>query len=121
MILVSGEQTEGRLGMIEDVIPAGHVGPRLHLHPRFDEGFYVLEGELAFQLRETIVDVGPGEVVLARRGEPHAFANRTDRAARVLMFVTPAGFERFFAEGAARAAPPEEETIVVGPRLGGGA
>jgi uncharacterized cupin superfamily protein len=58
VILVSGEQTDGHLGMIEDVIPAGHLGPRLHLHPRFDEGFYVLEGELAFRLGEAIV-VGP--------------------------------------------------------------
>jgi hypothetical protein len=54
MILVSGEQTDGNLGIIEDVIPARHAGPQLHLHPGFDEGFSVLEGELA----ETVV-VGP--------------------------------------------------------------
>jgi hypothetical protein len=51
------------------------------------------------------------------RGEPNTFANRTDTDVPVLMFVTPAGFERYFADGAARARPPDEFTIVVGGRL----
>jgi hypothetical protein len=40
---------------------------------------------------------------VARRGAPHTFANGTDEDVPVLMFVTPAGFERYFADGAARA------------------
>jgi uncharacterized cupin superfamily protein len=117
VILVRGEQTEGRLGMIEDIVPAGHAGPQLHWHPRFDEGFYLLEGELEFRLGDDVRTVRAGEVALAGRGVPHTFANRSAHAARVLMFVTPAGFERFFADGAARARPPGEETVVVGGRL----
>jgi hypothetical protein len=33
------------------------------------------------------------------------------------MFVTPAGFEQYFVDGAALAQPSEEATIVVGGRL----
>lgn len=117
MILVSGEDTGGSLGLIRDVVPAGHRGPRLHLHPRFDEGFYVLDGELLVRLGDELSIVRAGGMALARRGVPHAFANRTDRDAHVLMFVTPAGFERYFADGAAQARPPDEETVVVGERL----
>jgi uncharacterized cupin superfamily protein len=103
MILLDGESTGGQLGVVRDVVPAGHAGPRLHLHPAFDEGFYVLAGELVFRVGDGVSIVRAGEVALARRGTPHTFANRTDEDVPVLMFVTPAGFERYFADGAARA------------------
>jgi uncharacterized cupin superfamily protein len=117
MILLDGERTGGNLGLIRDIVPAGHRGPLLHLHPAFDEGFYVLAGELVFRVGDAVATVRAGEVALARRGEPHTFANRTDQDVPVLMFVTPAGFERHFAYGAAHARPPEESTIVIGGRL----
>ena len=77
MILVTGDSTQGHLGMIHDIVPAGHTGPSLHWHPNFDEGFYVLDGELLFRLEDDVQTVGAGQVALARRGVPHAFANRT--------------------------------------------
>ena len=117
MILVDGESRGGHLGLIRDIVPAGHEGPRLHLHPAFDEGFYVLAGELVFRVGDEVSIVKAGEVALARRGEPHTFANRTDKDVLVLMFLTPAGFEQYFADGAAQAQPPDESTIVVGGRL----
>jgi quercetin dioxygenase-like cupin family protein len=117
MILVDGDATDGHLGLVRDVVPAGHAGPRLHLHPRFDEGFYVLAGELVFRVGAHVSIVRAGEVALACRGEPHAFANRSDEDVPVLMFVTPAGFEQYFADGAADARPPDEFTIIVGGRL----
>jgi uncharacterized cupin superfamily protein len=117
MILIDGESTGGHLGLVRDVVPAGHAGPRLHLHPAFDEGFYVLTGELIFRVGDGVSIVRAGEVALARRGEPHTFANRTDKDVPVLMFVTPAGFEQYFAFGAAEARPADESTIVIGGRL----
>ena len=117
MILIDGESTGGHLGLVRDVVPAGHAGPRLHLHPAFDEGFYVLAGELIFRVGDGVSIVRAGDVALARRGEPHTFANRTDKDVPVLMFVTPAGFEQYFAFGAAEARPPDESTIVIGGRL----
>jgi uncharacterized cupin superfamily protein len=118
MILVDGERTAGHLGLVRDIVPAGHTGPRLHLHPSFDEGFYVLAGELVFRVGDTVPVVRAGELALARRGEPHTFANQTDSDVPVLMFVTPAGFEQHFAQGAAQARPPQESTVIVGGRLG---
>lgn len=78
----------------------------------------MLAGELVFRVGDTVSIVGAGEVALARRGEPHTFANRTDQDVPVLMLVTPAGFEQYFADGAAHARPPDDFTIVVGGRLG---
>jgi quercetin dioxygenase-like cupin family protein len=77
----------------------------------------VLEGELVFRVGDTVSVVRDGEVALARRGEPHTFANQTDADLPVLMFVTPAGFEQYFAHGAAEARPPAASTIFVGGRL----
>ena len=70
-----------------------------------------------FRVGDGVSVVRAGEVALARRGEPHTFANRTDQDVPVLMFVTPASFEQYFAKGAAQARPPDESTIIVGGRL----
>jgi len=125
-ILVRSEQSAGRVGIIESVMPAGAAGPPLHTH-EFDEAFYVLEGELTFHLDGGLVTVGAGEFAFAPGGEPHTLANRGTEAARFLIVCTPAGFEREFARRAARkegAEPPEwalqdiPPVTRVGPRIG---
>ena len=123
-VLLRGEQSDGQVAVIETA-PAPGVGPPLHHHD-FDEAFYVLDGELAFQLRDEIVRVGPGELIFAPRGVPHTFANLSDAPARQLIVCTPAGFERYFARMAAEgqgAAPPDwalqpiPEVTRVGPPI----
>jgi quercetin dioxygenase-like cupin family protein len=100
-VLVRGDQNQGRVGIVESVMPAGASGPSLHKHD-FDEAFYVLEGELTFQLAGELVTVAAGELAFAPGGEPHTFANRAAADARYLIVCTPAGFEREFARRAAR-------------------
>jgi mannose-6-phosphate isomerase-like protein (cupin superfamily) len=123
-VLLRSEQSEGQVAVIETA-PAPGVGPPLHHHD-FDEAFYVLEGELAFRLREEIVRVGPGELAFAPRGVSHTFANLSDAPARQLIICTPAGFERYFARMAAErhgAEPPDwalqplPEVTTVGPPI----
>lgn len=93
------EESGGEVAVIE-TRPAPGVGPALHQHG-FDEAFYVLEGQLTFQLRDQLITAGPGELVFAPRGVPHTFANLTETPARQLIVCTPAGFERYFARMAA--------------------
>ena len=59
----------------------GATGPPLHSHD-FDEAFYVLDGELTFQVDQELVVVSNGEVAFARGGAPHTFTNRSGRPAR---------------------------------------
>src|SRR5207253_6676357 len=40
----------------------------------------------------------PGDYVLKPRGIPHTFWNPTDKPARLIEIISPAGFEKFFAE-----------------------
>ena len=59
-------------GVIEVAVPPGWDGPPLHHHD-FDETFYVLEGELTFQLGDEIVTRGAGALRLRpARQRPHA-------------------------------------------------
>jgi quercetin dioxygenase-like cupin family protein len=125
-VLVRGEESGGRVALVEGATRPGWAGPPLHHHP-FDELFYVLEGELAFQVEDEIVTRRAGEHAFAPGGVVHTFANLSDAPSRHLIVITPAGFERYFARIAADAAgedPPEwalepwPEVTPVGPPLG---
>ena len=125
-VLVRSEQSGEAVALVENTVPAGWAGTPLH-HHAFDEAFYVIDGELTFQLGDEIVTRGPGELAFAPGGVHHAVANPGADAARYLLVCTPGGFERYFAKLAAEAAgvaPPPEvakgypETTVVGPPIG---
>jgi len=123
-VLLRSEETGGHLSVTEIVVPP-HAGPPLHTHD-FDEAFYMLEGELIFQVEDALVTKGPGEVSFAARNLPHALANHSDAPARYVLVCTPAGFERHWARHAAAATgvePPQwalqpiPEVTVVGPQI----
>jgi quercetin dioxygenase-like cupin family protein len=125
-VLLRSEESEEEIAVMDNVVPAGTKGPPLHHHD-FDEAFYVLEGELTFQLGDERFTRSRGELAFARRGAHHAFANLSGADARTLIVCTPAGFERYFDRMAAREAgiepPPQAlepwpEVVVVGPRIG---
>jgi quercetin dioxygenase-like cupin family protein len=99
-VLLRSEETAGEISVIESAAPPGFRGPTLHHHD-FDETFYVLEGELIFQLRDQLFRVTGGEVAFAPRGVPHTFTNLDAGTARYLIVCIPAGFERYFARMAA--------------------
>ena len=123
-VLLRSEQTDGHLAV---VMLTGEGRPPLHQHD-FDETFYILEGELTFQLGSDVFTRRGGELAFAARGTPHTYANLSGAPARALLVITPAGFERHFDRIAARVSgtepPPEAskpipEVIVVGPPLEG--
>lgn len=92
-IKATGRQTGGRYALVEVLEPEGVDGP-LHVHHREDEGFWILEGELTFQIGETLLKAGPGSFVFGPRDVPHTY--RVDRGpARILFILSPAGFEDF--------------------------
>ena len=125
-VLLRGKQSGGEIAVMDNVVGAGYSGPPLH-HHGFDETFYVLEGELTFQLEDEIFTRKEGELAFAPRDVPHTFANLSGADARTLIVCTPAGFERYFdrmtAERAGAEPSPEDlepwpEVITVGPRIG---
>jgi len=118
-IRLRSEDTGGRFGLIEQVVPAGYPGPAMHVHPTFEETFAVLEGSLSMRVGDEAFEAGAGAVALIPRGTRHTFANTSAEPARTLVLVTPAGFERYFEElaGAVLAAgglPPGEQLAALG-------
>jgi quercetin dioxygenase-like cupin family protein len=110
-ITLASEQTGGELAVLEYDVPAGFPGPPLHVHPGFDEFFYVLEGEMQFRLREETIAGIPGTSVYAPGDWPHTFSNPSRETARLLIVLSPGGFEQFFRDIAAAAGgrmPPPE-------------
>jgi quercetin dioxygenase-like cupin family protein len=85
------------------VEPGG--GLPAHLHPRQEERWSVLEGEVRFQLADSKRVIGPedGEIVVSPRTK-HAIASVSDREAHLRCVVVPAyGLESFLTESAAAA------------------
>jgi quercetin dioxygenase-like cupin family protein len=93
-VLAASEDTGGRFGLLEMVLPKGRE-PSRHLHRHDDEGFYVLEGRLTFYLGEEVHEAGPGAFVFLPRGVPHSYALATDEV-RMLVVVAPGGLEGHF-------------------------
>ncbi len=124
-VLLHGEQSGGHVSMMENVVSAHSAGPPLHRHD-FDEAFYMLEGELIFQVEDELFTKRAGEFLFVPRNVAHALANHTDADARYLLVCTPAGLERHFARMDAAsqdveppdwALQPPPEVIVVGPQI----
>ena len=96
-MLATGEQTGGVYVLCEArVLPGG--GPPPHIHHRDDESFFVLEGEITFTLGAKRVVAKAGTFIQGPRGIPHAFKNESRAPARMLIHLTPPGFENFMAE-----------------------
>jgi mannose-6-phosphate isomerase-like protein (cupin superfamily) len=93
---VPASETSGGLFVMEHthLLPGG---PPLHLHLSQEEWFYVMEGEVAFQVGEQRVQLHVGESVLAPRLVPHTFSAVGAAPGRLLIAFCPAGkMEQYF-------------------------
>jgi mannose-6-phosphate isomerase-like protein (cupin superfamily) len=107
----STQETGGNLFIIEHSnLVSG--GPPLHLHLEQEEWFFVMEGEVLFQLGEKRLRLRAGDSVLGPRKVPHAFTAVGDKPGRMLIAFSPAGkMEQFFRDTAIPNAPREDATF----------
>ena len=63
----AANDTGGAYALWEISTPAAANGPPPHIHEREDEAFYVLEGEMTFQIGERTVHATAGTFGFARR------------------------------------------------------
>ena len=126
--LATGEDTNGKYTLIEALVGPGG-GPPPHVHSREDEGFYILEGEVTFTVNGERVVATAGMFANLPVGTPHSFKNESNKPAKMLVSVVPAGLEKMFmeigvplAEGATTALPPTSEDIdkllAIAPKYG---
>ncbi|MDV6034254.1 MAG: cupin domain-containing protein [Phycisphaera sp. RhM] len=112
--LATGAETDGKYVTFEAVVPPGS-GPPPHRHSREEESFLVLEGEMTFQLGDKRFVAGEGTFLNMPVGSLHCFKNESDKTARLLISLAPAGLEEMFFEvgqplpNEAETAPPPNE------------
>jgi mannose-6-phosphate isomerase-like protein (cupin superfamily) len=120
ILKTTAEDTGGGLAMVEMVTPP-QAGPPLHVHHREDEGLYVLEGMYEIRAGGRMIPAPPGTCVFLPRDVPHTYTNVGYRTGKLLVTITPAGFERFFEElgQLAPAAQSDRERLaVIGQKYG---
>lgn len=126
--LATGDDTNGKYAMWEAIVPPGG-GPPPHVHIREEEGFYILEGEITFNVNGEKIVATAGMFANMPVGTPHSFKNESDKPAKMLISVAPAGLEKMFfevgvplTEGATTALPPTkdeiEKLLAVAPNYG---
>lgn len=97
LVKLAGTDTNEAVAVVHLTVPK-LAGPPLHRHLREDEWFYVLDGEITWQVDGQRFSGGAGASAYAPRGTAHTFQNFSDTPAHILVMVTPAGLERFFDE-----------------------
>lgn len=91
LVKVAPCDSDGKLAAFHLTAPP-MSGPPLHVHSREDEWFYVLDGELVFEIDGERSVVEAGGSVWLRRGVTHRYQNFTGRDARLLIVTTPGDF-----------------------------
>jgi quercetin dioxygenase-like cupin family protein len=114
--MIEGAESGGTFALVEHPIEPRALAAPMHTHRHEDEYTYVLEGEIGVQVGDEVRVARPGDLAFKPRGVPHAFWNAGDTPARALEIISPAGFERYFAEVSAllppnHPGPPDERAI----------
>lgn len=77
---------------IIEIRPGGSVDP--HVHAEEDDAFYIIEGEMTFDLGDGPVAAGPGTFVLVPPGVQHGFRNEGSVPVRMMNVHAPGGFDQ---------------------------
>ncbi len=96
-----GPQADGSVLEWELVLAPGGRVPSSHAHPRQEESFTVLAGQMRFRVGGRRVIAGPGDTVRVPPGTVHHFANAGRQPARVAVRTIPALSMRELLETAA--------------------
>jgi quercetin dioxygenase-like cupin family protein len=90
-IKATAADTGGQMTIVEVTERPGAEAP-LHVHHRDDEGFWILEGEVTFEVGDETVEASAGDYVFGPRDIPHRFTVG-DRGCRMLFILVPGGIE----------------------------
>ena len=93
---MSSDQAGGSYTTMEIGVPPS-VGPDLHLHEIEDEQFYVIDGELDYQVGESSFRASSGDFIHIPRRTLHGFTNVGSTPAKLLATFGPGtGLEEHF-------------------------
>lgn len=93
---VGAADTDGRLSIVDHRVPPGFAPPP-HVHQASDEVFLVLDGDVDGFCGDQSWHAGPGSLVFLPCGTPHGFQVSQAGPGRLLVIVSPGGFDQFVA------------------------
>jgi mannose-6-phosphate isomerase-like protein (cupin superfamily) len=93
---INSDDSQGLLSIADHRMPAGFAPPP-HIHQASDEAFLVMDGELDGFCGEQAWRAGPGSLVYLPHGIPHGFTVCGTAPGRIIVVVTPGGFDQFVA------------------------
>jgi quercetin dioxygenase-like cupin family protein len=96
-------ETRGAYALMEHLLTPD-ADPPMHVHADEEEAFYVLDGEIEFEVDGEIARAVPGTFALAPAGRPHRFRVLTPTARMLVLTSAPAGATNGGAEAFFRAA-----------------
>lgn len=93
-------ETGGAYCLMEHLVTAD-ANPPMHVHADEEEAFYVLDGEIEFEVDGTVTTAVAGSFALVPRGAVHTFRVLTDTARMLVIASAPqgatnGGMHRFF-------------------------
>ena len=98
VVLATAEDSDGEWSVIESIHEPGSGAPK-HIHHQQHETAYVVEGEfLIWTEGRPVLRARPGAYAHFPKGLAHAFKCVGTTTGKLLFWMTPGGYERFFAE-----------------------
>ena len=87
---------QNRYGWALEIAPGAQI--TTYIHPDTEEAMVIVEGQLEAVLGNEVINLGPGDTVLAPVGVKHGFINRSGENAVLLASFTKTSFQRVAAD-----------------------
>jgi mannose-6-phosphate isomerase-like protein (cupin superfamily) len=104
-VRLSSLDTNGAYAIVESIAAPGCATP-MHLHRKEEEHFVILTGSYRIAIGEKIFEVSAGASITLPKGVRHSWRNISSEPARMVVILTPGGFEQCIQT--IRNSPPEK-------------
>lgn len=88
--------TSGDFDLVVCETPPNTQGPPPHIHSKYEEAFYILEGEMEFLIHGELQTYKAGESIDVPSGTLHTFNNKAEKRCVWINIHSPKGFWSFF-------------------------
>ena len=92
-VRLSSLDTNGAYAIVESIGAPGCATP-MHLHRNEEEHFVILTGSYRIAIGEKIFEVPAGAGITLPKGVPHSWRNISSEPGRMVVILTPGGFEQ---------------------------
>ena len=92
IVRLSSTKTSGAYAIVESVAPPGCSSP-IHIHRNEEEHYVVLAGTYRILIEDRLFHAPIGTSFTVPRGTRHSWRNMSNETGRLLVILTPGGFE----------------------------